>query len=651
MSKGWKHASALVFVVFGCAEGAKVVGGAGGIAGPSDGPDAGEAAGPVEGVGSSRDATPVDDATWVFDESTLRTYQLTLPPEQWEALQANARDEQYVLADLEVDGEHLPNVGLRFKGGSGTLEGCFDEEGTQLCPKLSMKLKFDQLDAEQRLRGLKRLNLHSMLNDPSEMHDRLGYRMFREMGIAAPRATHARLVVNGQYRGVFSLVEEVDGRFTDSRFSPGDGNLYKECWPDRGDVSTFEDCLETNEESPDHAGMLAFQASLRDATPDGLTAAVASHADVEQLLTYLAVDHAINNWDGLTGFYCFDDSCENFNYYWYQEEGEARFTLIPWDLDQTFSLSNQFDGVPGPLDIPADCSTPLETSYGIPVQAPACDPLLGGLARADRAPYIAALASLVAGPLDLGRVDGWLDAWQAQLEPAVAEDPFGPSLEAFRAAVVGLRDDVRVLRLRTLAERDGAPVERFRLTPGSVEDFEAASPLAVGLGVTRDSTSTSSVAVALAENAALAGARDLHVHVEMRDGENPWSQWVQIRLPLADSAGLGPSSHLRFRVSTNGARVLRINIDSTAYSNRDASGELGWDLELDGTAQPLDLELASATFPDWGEAVPDAPADILANATALLLEPAPEGRDEDGWLGPGVVDVAELHLDDIELSR
>ncbi len=632
MSRGWRRVSALAFVVFGCADEVQVVGRGG------DG-----------GAASSSDGTPLDEAAWVFDEGALRTYELTLPPDAWEALQANARDEQYVPADLVVDGERLPNVGLRFKGGFGTLESCFDEEGNLLCPKLSMKLKFDELDSEQRLRGLKRLNFNSMLNDPSRMHDRLAYRMFREMGVAAPRATHARLVVNGQYRGVFSLVEEVDGRFTESRFSPGDGNLFKECWPDTDDAATVQGCLETNEESADVTGMLAFHAALRDAPPQDLAAAVARYADTEQLLTYLAVDHTLNNWDGVTGFYCFDEGCDNFNFYWYQQEGQALFTLIPWDLDQTFSLSNQFDGVPGPLDIPADCSTHLETSFGTSVRAPACDPLLGGLARADRAPYFAALAKLIEGPLDLGRADGWLDAWQAQIGPAVAEDPFGSTSEAFQAAVAGLRADLRVLRLRAIAERDGVPIERFDLTPGGLEDFEAASPLAVGLGVTRASTPTSNVAVTLAEGGALDGERDLQVRVELRDGVVPWAQWVQLRLPLATSTGLGPSSRLRLRVSSDGPRVLRINIDSSAYSNRDASGELGWDIELDGTTQDLDLDLASATFPAWGEAVPESPADILAQTTALLLEPAAAGRDEDGWLGPGVVDVGELHVDDVEL--
>ena len=662
MSKRYRRLCALTVVGFGWGLGCGdvdselpvIVGGAGTSGAAGEGPaasagaGAGGAPGPDVQVPPSTETAPDDEASWVFDESALRTYELTLPPEAWEALQASALDEEYVLADLAVDGESLPNVGLRFKGGFGTLENCFDEDGAQICPKLSMKLKFDELDADQRLRGLKRLNFHSMLNDPSAMHDRLGYRMFREMGIAAPRATHARLVINGEYRGLFSLVEEIDGRFADSRFSPGDGNLYKQCWPNSEDAAAYQECLETNEDIADHSGMVEFAAALQGATPDTLASVVATYADTEQLLTYLAVDHTLNNWDGVTGFYCFGDGCENFNYYWYQEEDQARFTLIPWDLDQTFSVSNQFDAVPGPLDIPEDCS-PVENGFGIPVLPPACDPLIGGIARADRAPFVAALGRLVDGPLELERVYTAIDAWRAQIEPALAEDPFAPSVDAFRAAVSGLREDVRVLRLRAIAERDGAPVDRFRLTPGGVEDFEAASPLSIGLGVTRNATSTSNVAVGLSEEGALTGQRDLTVRVEMRDGVVPWAQWVQVRVPLAESASLAPSSRLRFNVSSSEPRILHIGIDSSAYSNRDASGELGWDIELDGSMQPIDLELATATFPEWGEAVPDSIEEILANATGLLLEPAAAGRDDEGWLGAGIVDEGEMHVDDLQL--
>jgi spore coat protein CotH len=102
----------------------------------------------------------------------------------------------------------LSGVATRFKGSLGTLAGCFRDDGSQYCSKLSMKLKFDEYVRDQRFFGLKRLNFNSMILDSSSLRERLAYRLFREMGVAAPRAVHARLRINGELIGLFSLVEE-----------------------------------------------------------------------------------------------------------------------------------------------------------------------------------------------------------------------------------------------------------------------------------------------------------------------------------------------------------------------------------------------------------------------------------------------------------
>ena len=43
--------------------------------------------------------------------------------------------------------------------------------------------------------GLKKLNFHAMGRDPSMLRERLGYGSFRQNGVAAPRAMHARRCV------------------------------------------------------------------------------------------------------------------------------------------------------------------------------------------------------------------------------------------------------------------------------------------------------------------------------------------------------------------------------------------------------------------------------------------------------------------------
>jgi spore coat protein H len=589
-----------------------------------------------------------DAAAWVFDEATLRTYTLSLDPAVWQNLIANARDEVYVLADLDVDGQRLPQVGLRFKGSFGTLDACFDDAGALVCSKLSVKLKFDEADPSQRLYGLKRLNFHAMRTDRSLMHERLAYRLFREMGVPAPRATHARLVVNGEYQGVFALVEDIDGRFTKSRFADGDGNLYKEYWPDSDDPVSLAEHLETNEEAPDHTAMLAFYAALSSAGPDGLAQAVARYTDSDRLLSYLAVDRAIRNWDGVTTFYCFGESCDNHNFFLYQHEAEPRFTLIPWDLDNTFAVSDGFDPVPSPLEIPAECSARYEVLPGVAVQAPACDLLLQGIARSDRARVTAELTRLLEGPFTLERMNGWLDAWQAQIEPAVANDGHGPGLPAFHVAVSHLRDDLNVLRLRALAERDQQPLQRYRLEAGALNDFESTSELALGLGVSRSSTSQTVLRVALGQTDTLGGERDLRFEFEFRDGTAPWSQWAQVRVPLATATDLRGRQSLRLLVRSSAPRLLKIALDSAAYSDVGESGRASWDVELDGTVQELVLDLHNASFSAGGGLVHETLDDVLESVTALLFEPSAKGRNEDGYLGDGITDSGSLQLDQIE---
>lgn len=400
---------------------------------------------------------PVPDdgeQSWVFEPSEVHTYQLTLDPEVWAALQLDAREEAYAEADLVAAGRSLGRVGLRFKGSLGTLESCFEDDGTLRCEKLSMKLKFDEYVADQRFFGLKRLNFNSMLFDDTLMHERLAYRVYREMGLKAPRSAHARLVINGEDWGVFSLVEDVDGRFTDHHFEGGDGNVYKEAWPGNADDELLADALETNEEVADHSGFLAFQSDLLAAPSGELAAVVERYLDVDATLAYLAVDQAITNWDGITAFYCFgDDYCENHNYFWYQDQDgpEPRFVLIPWDLDNTFEAS-PLTGVPGLFDGEDDCSIIYE-AMGRSLRASSCDPLLQGLVSSGPARYAAQLDRLLEGPFAPGVLQGWIDELEAQLTPEVATDARGPDLSTFEAAVGRLRDGVERRREEAALQR------------------------------------------------------------------------------------------------------------------------------------------------------------------------------------------------------
>jgi hypothetical protein len=384
-----------------------------------------------------------------------------LPAENLAKLDANPAAEEYVEGMLRFEGRDYGPVGIRYKGSVGGFLGCLSgmRMGAKTCTKLSMKVSFNWRDPELRFYGLKKLQLHAMNRDPSMFKERLGYALFREAGIAAPRAAHARVLINGALVGLFALVEQIDGRFTESRFSDGgDGNLYKEAWPvDYLGVAktdaVLRPTLETNEdENPSIQGILDFGAALEQADEAGLGAAISKFTDVDYMMRYVAMDRLLRHDDGPMHWYCGGPRCNNHNFYWYQEEKLARFWIVAWDLDSAFNLSNVtttlwFDWDDSSLG----CKPLSKPPFVIPIRPPTCDPLARAWAR-EQERYLRETEALLAGPFDASRVEAKLVAWEEQIAPLVQEasDAHADAAEpaAWRAATMALRDAIKTLRAR-----------------------------------------------------------------------------------------------------------------------------------------------------------------------------------------------------------
>ncbi|HEY0715116.1 MAG TPA: CotH kinase family protein, partial [Polyangia bacterium] len=495
------------------------------------------------------------------------TYAFTVAPADLERLNATALQELFVPADLTVSGKPVGRVGLRYKGSDGTLGACFDQ-GVRICPKLSFKVKFDYEDPERRLEGLKRINLHSMLGDSSQMHERLAYEMFRRMGVAAPRATHAFVTINGTVQGLFGTVEDPDGRFTKDRWKEaGDGNLYKEAWPLDVDPADYTPFLHTNEQMPDNRMMAMFANSLYAAKAPELGAVVNRFADTEQLLRYLAVDVAINNYDGVTAFYCdiTGKECSNHNFYWYQHPTNNRFLLVPWDLTDTFWVATPFDDVPAWNVLPADCGARSLVEGGA-VARPGCDLVFQGIANTGRAAYDQALDRALQ-LFDVADLTALLDGWAAEIAPSVALDPLGPGPVAWRAAMSQLKLHLPALRERLMAIRANQAVGRFGLAIDDVTDFENVAAFPFFRSVTAETNPRSGRVVDRAGAGALAGAHDVRFDFEMTNdvasGGDPSSAapWAVLRMPVAGgNADLAGISRVRFLIAADNVRSVRVEL-------------------------------------------------------------------------------------------
>jgi len=164
---------------------------------------------------SSEDLTP-------FITDRVVTIRIVMEEEDWVNTQQNALAEQYVPADFWFDGELVPDVAIRPKGNS-SLQQTYRLQS----PRYSFKIDFNLFNRARNFRGLKKVNLNNGWSDPTLIRERLGYELFAQMGVPAPRSSFVDLWVNDTHLGVYTMVEQVDSTFMSRHFSNADGNLYK----------------------------------------------------------------------------------------------------------------------------------------------------------------------------------------------------------------------------------------------------------------------------------------------------------------------------------------------------------------------------------------------------------------------------------------
>ncbi len=599
------------------------------------------------------------DADDLFGASSIPVFDVYLPPATWADLQIDARDEEYVRAEACYEGQSLGEIGLRFKGSYGSLYGCFDSDDNMICRKLSMKMKFSEYDPEGRFFGMKRLNFQAYKEDDTYMKERLSYDLFRAMDIATPRAAWAELRVNGEPRGLFGMVEQVDGRFTADRFPEApDNNLYKELWPvlwPEFDPETWIlSQLKTNEEEGDISSFLGFVEALSEAEETALRETLGEYMDLDALARYMAADDAINNVDGVTAYYTSADLDfgGNHNYYLY-EDAPAHFTLIPWDEDNTLAMRLGFGAVPRWTAEVADCDASYPAWGGIySVMAPGCDPLFTAI-RQDLAVYRESARSLLEGPFAEAAMGAAIDGHEAFLRDAVAADPHGPGLEAFDLALARLRADLPLLRERLERLADGPPIEAFNLSLDAVHDFEAVDEMGLWAGTELLNASNTAAEVSLNRDDPIGGDQSFRLSFDYGNTDAAWGQWMHLTLLFDDGyRDVTDLTGIRMRLRADEPRTLRLDLASPEASALLAGVSFGWDIRLTEEAEEVEVLFEEAEVVSWavqqGLDPGDDLADLLETLGGIRFFPQCNRRLGSGFLPEDTRDVGFIEVDDLE---
>ncbi len=278
-----------------------------------------------------------DDSRTIYHDSTLVRIDVTIDPLKL----------QWIYNNVNSDSEHVAS--FRFR--NSTIDEMVDSIGFRLrgntsreAKKKSFKISFNSFVNGRQFHGIEKLNLNGEHNDPSVIRSKLAADIYRDIGMPASRANHAKMYINGNYYGLYVSVEHIDEEFLKKRFTDDSGNLWKCLYPadlkylgsdpnlyknlKNGTIPAYE--LSTNEDAGDFSALAKLIDIINNTPTASLADSLEQYLHVYRVLQYLAVNTLVGSWDDYR-------SLMN-NYYLYYIPSEKRFTIIPYDYDNTFGV-------------------------------------------------------------------------------------------------------------------------------------------------------------------------------------------------------------------------------------------------------------------------------------------------------------------------
>ncbi len=273
-----------------------------------------------------------DPAQALFEPLQIHDYAIELSPEAFALLQEEPK--HYVRGTFRSGDMELQNVGIRLKGGWGSFRDLTDTS------KSGFTIKFNHFENGQRFQGVRRIVLNNAVQDPSYLRESLGYSIFRDAGIPAPRTTYASVTLNGRRLGLYVQIEAVTKDFLKRWFKKTGGNLYE----GPGDVTEWRELdLDSNQDRADRTDLRSLARAIAEADDANPWPALDQHVVPLQFARFLAVEQFVNHWDGYT---------QVNNYRIYRNPKTDRFEFLPHGADQLFEdpysrLTHQQGGILG----------------------------------------------------------------------------------------------------------------------------------------------------------------------------------------------------------------------------------------------------------------------------------------------------------------
>lgn len=229
---------------------------------------------------------------------------------------------------IRIDGRFYPAVGVRQKG---TLSNSF-----AWTDKKPLKIKINEFHKDFDHNGVSKFNLANFFEDPSFLRDHASYHVLSTaLGLHVPRTAFTEVYFNGEYIGLYLIVEQVNQDFPGNKWD-NDGNLYKAKDADfvEGHVEDKFFELKTNKKRNKRDGLERLLSFINEEESGEAFVRLDDLLAVDEVLKAMAFDIYIGNMDGMA-------FGRGHNFYLYRDADNGQFHYIPWDYNLSFGYENK----------------------------------------------------------------------------------------------------------------------------------------------------------------------------------------------------------------------------------------------------------------------------------------------------------------------
>jgi CotH kinase protein/Secretion system C-terminal sorting domain len=276
---------------------------------------------------------------YLFGQDNVPSIRVSIAPDSFMVMLDSLVNKRYMPLDWVVfdDGTHVDTIfqaAMRLRGNTSLF-----------AQKKSFKISFNEIDSTLDYQGVRKLNLLGSHNDPTMVRQKLFYDVWEMSKMPSRRGNFVRFYVNGEFRGTYTNLEEIDKRWLKRVFPENDGNLYKCTYP--ADLDYLGDNqaqyktilnnpssraydLVTNEESDDYGRLVQLIKTLNQPVNAIYKQNIDEILNVVSVLKAFAIDVATGHWDDY--FY------NKNNYYLYDNPATGKFEFIAYDTDNSFGV-------------------------------------------------------------------------------------------------------------------------------------------------------------------------------------------------------------------------------------------------------------------------------------------------------------------------